>query len=122
MTQQLTEGIFKYLTAFQLMILVFTIFMNMFGFDEDREVVVALAILAVTAFVYKKGKDNKVELGKTDVTPLEEMTVKKAVSIIQEAFHLKDKDAETIALLTEKVETQTDLIQLLQQKAEVNTT
>ena len=103
MAQAISETAFKYLTAFQLVILIFTLFMQQFGFDEDRHVVIGVAILLVAAFVYKKDKDNKVQLHQNDVTPLDEMTIKKAISIIEEAFGIKDKDAETIEILKGKI-------------------
>lgn len=103
MAQALQNTVFKYLTAFQLVILIFSVFMQMYGFDEDREVLIGMALIGLAAFVYKKDKDNKVELGNSIVTPIEEMTIKKAISLIEEAFGIKDKDAETIMMLKAKI-------------------
>ena len=103
MAQALEETVFKYLTAFQLVILIFTVFMQLYGFDEDRHILIGVSLLVLAGFVYRKDKDNKVELGNSSVTPIEEMTIKKAISIIEEAFGIRDKDAETIKLLKAKI-------------------
>ena len=102
--EALESTVFKYLSAFQLMILVFTLFMNLYGFDTDREILMGIAILAVAAFVYKKDKDNKVELNAPDMTSIEELTLRKAVSFINDAFGLKDKKQAEIDLLVKKIE------------------
>ena len=104
MAKELEATVFKYLTAFQLVILIFTLFMQTFGFDEDRHIIIGVGLLLLAGFVYKKDKDNKVELRQNDVTPLDEMTIKKAISIIEEAFGIKDRDAETIEVLKGKIE------------------
>lgn len=101
--EAIESTVFKYLSAFQLMILVFTLFMNLYGFDTDREILMGICILLVAAFVYKKDKDNKVELHAPDMTSMEEMTLRKAVSFINEAFGLKDKKQAEIDLLIEKI-------------------
>jgi len=113
MSKPISDTLFKYLTAFQLMILVFTLFMNLYGFDTDREVIMGIGILLVAAFVYKKDKDNKVELNSDTVTPDNELIISKAVDIICEAFGLKDKKQEQIEMLKAKIE------QLQMEKAEV---
>lgn len=102
--EALEHQIFKYLSAFQLMILVFTLFMNLYGFDTDREILMGVAILFVAAFVYKKDKDNKVELHTPDMTSTEELTIRKALSLINEAFGIKDKKQAEIELLAKKIE------------------
>ena len=105
MTQEIQNTLFKYLTAFQLVVLIFTVFMQMYEFDEDREVLIGVSLIALAAFVYKKDKDNKVELGNSIVTPIEEMTIKKAISLIEEAFGIRDVDAQTIEMLKQKIAT-----------------
>ncbi len=103
MAQALEATVFKYLTAFQLVILIFTVFMQLYGFDEDRHIIIGVSLLVLAGFVYRKDKDNKVELGNSMVTPIEEMTIKKAISLIEEAFNIKDRDAETIEILKHKI-------------------
>ena len=71
------QTIFKYLTGFQLVMVIFMFLLTTYGMPENYyEMAVYLTVAIVAAYVYGKDKSTGVDLKKIDLTPQEEYTIK----------------------------------------------
>ena len=94
MGEAIKDQVAKYLTAFQLVIALLWWFIQVFGVDTYEKTAFALALVMLSAFVYRKDKDVKVTLSES-LTPKESREVMKVISLLEERLLGKSSESKT---------------------------
>lgn len=94
MGTQIREQVAKYLTAFQLVIALLWYFIQFFGIDTNEQIVFALALVMLSAFVYRKDKDVKLTLHQIDLTPKEMFQAQQVLALIHKVLGIKPMDVK----------------------------
>jgi hypothetical protein len=109
-------SIFKYLMAWQIVAFLIYFFWTNYWHGTWQDVLVVAFLVVLFMWVYERDKKYKVASGEIPHTPIEEVTVTKAIDIICDGFGIKNVYQEQIDLQTALIEKQGQRIAELEEK------